>query len=267
VNNYYKINLNNVNSYINIPIEMKWDFSGRDNDIDLYQQEIAGGVIGAPNDFEVARFSHLPYGREIKTDIKYDFYFYSGSVSQVTSSTVSNWVNSYVAEGFTELEIYEFSNSFKKSFFKLDFYDTNDEKTQKNYLTVIIPTQQGAVQTTLISGFTNSVKIKKPSYTLNYIGDKEGFFVYWLRDTNYLNIDNFYVTAKFFDAKLGVFVRMMTVPQASLLGSPYGFKTQSYFYINCKLDYSTFTYQMFDLGGNRIGTTNPIKWYEYVNPT
>ena len=62
---YFKLNLANTDSYINIPVEMKWDFSGRDNNIDEYQQEVAGGVIGAPNDFEISRFSHLNYGRQL----------------------------------------------------------------------------------------------------------------------------------------------------------------------------------------------------------
>ena len=42
-----------------------------------------------------------------------------------------------------EAEIYYNANSFKRSFFKLDLYDTTDSETQQLYLTIIIPTQQG----------------------------------------------------------------------------------------------------------------------------
>ena len=44
---------------------------------------------------------------------------------------------------FNEAEIYYNANSFKRSFFKLDLYDTIDSETQQIYLTIIIPTQQG----------------------------------------------------------------------------------------------------------------------------
>jgi hypothetical protein len=79
------------------------------------------------------------------------------------------------------------------------------------------------------------------------------------------------MTAKFFDARLGVFVKMTNTPQ-SLITSPFTFNPENYFYYKVILDYNTKTYQIFDNNsnssnfGSRVGTSSSIKWYEYVNP-
>jgi hypothetical protein len=260
------------NKTINLPIEIKWDFLNRTDSIELYEDEVLGEIIGAPKDFEVSRFSHESYSPNEQTKIKYEFHFWNPNSTQPVSTTTNpnDWVTSYIAEGFLTTEVYYFSNSFTNSFFKLDFYDTNDVKTQKNYFTVIIPVQQGETMTANISQSTPSVQIKKPVFNLDFIGDKEGFFFYWLLDREYLNLDTFYMSAKFFDAKLGVFVKMMTIPQASLPSSRFTFEGSRYFFYQVKLNYDKKTYQVFEFpyGNNdRIGITNkPIKWYEYVNP-
>ena len=38
------------------------------------------------------------------------------------------------------------------------------------------------------------------------------------------------------------------------------------FYYEVNLDYSDFTYTIKDNNNNRVGTTTPINWYEYMNP-
>ena len=170
--------------------------------------------------------------------------------------------------------MYYYQNPFTKSFFKLDFYDSNNEQTQINYFTVILPVQQGYTETASLTPFSPEVNIKIPTFKLDYVGDKEGFFLYWMRKKSFLNInpnsgdttETFYMTAKFFDAKLGVYVKMMNQPQSSLYSTS-NFLPEDYFYYQVTLDYVSKTYQVFDLStGYRIGTNNPIVWYEYVNP-
>jgi hypothetical protein len=78
------------------------------------------------------------------------------------------------------------------------------------------------------------------------------------------------MTAKYFDASIGQFKKMMTVPQG-LLTDKFNFQQKDYFYYVMNLNYNNYTYEIYEekIGGvqNRIGTTNnPIKWYEYVNP-
>jgi hypothetical protein len=272
-NNSYKFTLpKGDDKYINIPIEIKWDFLGQDDAIDEYQDNVVEEIVGFPGDFEVTRFAHASYSGDTKTDIKYDFHFFSvnGGVptnpsTQVLTSSPSNWITSYIPEGFTTIEIYYYVKPFTKSFFKLDFYDSKDAITQTNYFTVILPVQQGFTVTGLTSAYKTPVNIKTPSFQLDYVGDKEGFFLYWLRNTKFLNISKFYMTAKFFDARLGFFIKMTNTPQSNIV-SKFKFNPENYFYYEVRLNYNEKTYQVFDNSNTRVGTTSSIKWYEYINP-
>lgn len=280
-----------VDKTIDIPVELNWDYLGLDEALDEYETRVVQDVIGTGRDFEVSRFSHAPSTGETKsTELNYEFYFYSGG----SLNNINNWSINYLSEGFTTQEVFYFSNNFANSFFKIDFYDTVDEKRQTNYITIILPTQQGLTMKGLMN--RTEVNIKKPKFILDFIGDVEGFFVYWLKKRNFLDISTFYMTAKFFNAKTGQFVKMMTGrgwdpssftpctkpwpsqtlqdetlgPQAflSCAGNtkPFVFNNADYFYYTVKLDYETQTYQVFNTKGQRMGVDIPIKWFEYVNP-
>jgi hypothetical protein len=271
VNNKYKFTVPGTNQSITIPIEIKWDFLGRDDSIDVYQDEVIDIVTGVPDDFEVIRFAHDSYGEYQETKLNYEFYFYSGNPSNVTASTINNWLVNYESEGFTIDELYGRSKPFLKSFFKLDFYDSRDSVKQVNSFTVILPANKSEYNIVDLSEHIKNVKINKPSYLLDYLpssgsnGIREGFFYYWLKSRGFVNLDTFYMTVKFFDAKQGVYVRMMTTPQSSL-PNKFNFDNDKFFYIEVSLDYNDKTYKLYDYSGNRIGIGNPIKWYEYVNP-
>lgn len=74
------------------------------------------------------------------------------------------------------------------------------------------------------------------------------------------------MSAKFFDGKLGVYVKMMKIPQSSpLIPSVFEFESK-YFYYKVNLDYVNKTYEILDDLNVRVGTTSSIKWYEYINP-
>jgi hypothetical protein len=272
VNKYY-FRLSDIDQGIQLPIEMNWDFLGKQDSVERYETSVVEQILGKPNDFEISRFYHAEYlpPNDVRTAIHYEFNFYSSGITTVSATTpadVNLWKNSYLDEGFTSTEVYYFSRPFRNSFFKLDFYDTNDVKSQTNYFTVILPTQQGLTQSASTSSLLSNVNIKKPYFILDFIGDQEGFFFYWITDINFLNIDTFYMSAKFFDAKLGVFVKMMNTSQATL-PSKFIFDGSKYFFNKVELDLTNKTYKIFDgvSPNNRIGTvTNPMKWYEYVNP-
>lgn len=246
---------------INIPVRLTWDYLGLDMAIDEYESQIITEVIGVGRDFEVSRFAHAPAtGTTDNTEINYEFYFYSGG----SLNSSSSWEINYLGEGFTPQDLYYYNNNFSNSFFKLDLFDTKDEKRQTNYLTIILPTQQGLKMDVLMQ--RTLVSIKKPKFVLDYVGDKEGFFLYWLKKRTFLDIDTFYMTAKFYNAETGQFTKMMNVPQSDINGDKYNFDNLKYFYYTVKLDYPKQTYQVLDGDDNRIGTTVPIKWYEYINP-
>jgi hypothetical protein len=247
-------------NHINIPINLDWEYLDVDAEIKEYETSVVSELITTDNDFEVDRFFHADYNN--KSEINYEFYFYEGS----SLSNPANWKIDYRAEGFTTQDVYYYSNSFTNSFFKLDLYDSPIESQQENYITIILPTQQGLRMTTKMQ--TTDVQIRKPQFLLDYVGDKEGFFIYWLKKRNFLDISTFYMTAKFFDGKTGQFVRMMNRPQSTIQGNKYIFSSSDYFYYRVELDYLTHSYEVYDIINptDRVGGTIPIKWYEYVNP-
>ena len=261
-----------VDRQINIPVELTWDYLGLDMAIDEYEERVVNEVVGKGRDFEVSRFSHeTSTGATPSTQVNYEFYFFSGG----SLDNISNWRMNYLSEGFTPQEVYYYENSFSNSFFKLDLYDTPDEKRQTNYITIILPTQQGLLMPTQMQ--RTMVNIRKPQFVLDFVGDKEGFFIYWLKKRNFLDINTFYMSCKFYNAKVGQFTKMMTGrgsnpldltngPQAILSGNKFNFDNTQYFYYTVKLDYGKQTYQIYNTYGQRLGTNIPIKWYEYVNP-
>lgn len=262
-----KIVKDDTNKYLNIPINMQWDFMGRDDSISEYEANAIKEVTGIAADFEVARFSHNTFPN-LDTAINYEFNFYDDS-QPITANTVGNWSSSYLNEGFSTQEVYYYSKPFTKSFFKLDFYDTQDERTQQIYLSIILPVQQGLTQTVVLNNLLPSVEIKKPTMILDSIGaDKEGFYIYWLRSRNFIDISEFYMTAKFFNARLGVFKQMTNTRQDLITPNKFQFNNADYFYYKVNLNYSDKTYEVFSTSTQlRVGdTTSPIIWYEYVTP-
>jgi hypothetical protein len=245
---------------INIPINLDWEYLDVDSEIKEYETSILNELITTDKDFEVNRFFHADYDN--KSEINYEFYFYEGG----SLSNSSNWKIDYRAQGFTTQEVYYYANSFRNSFFKLDLYDSPIESEQENYITIILPTQQGLRMATKMQN--TDVQIRKPQFILDYVGDKEGFFIYWLKKRNFLDISTFYMTAKFFDGKTGQFVRMMNRPQSTIQGNKFVFSSSDYFYYRVDMDYLTHSYKVYDIINptDRVGGTVPIKWYEYINP-
>lgn len=250
---------------INIPIEMNWDFLDRSNSIADFEKKTIKDVLNQDKDFEVVRFEHAQDPVTLATDINYEFNFVP------TGATISNavWTPSYVVQGFSPYEIYYYEKPFEKSFFKLDLYDTINQSGQTNYVSLILPVQQG-LTTAATVGYKTEL-IKTPIMKLDFLGDMEGFFIYWLKKRDFLNISTFYMTAKFFDAKTGVFIKMMNTPQSNFTGvNKFNFNQNLFFYYKVVLDYSNYTYKVYDISTGfdvEVGySSNPIKWYEYINP-
>ena len=258
--NKFKLLVNNNDRELVVPIETNEDYLSQLDNIDAFDDQIVKRVINPNEDFEISRFSHAKHDNSEKTEINYQFFF---TPSGSTPDNI-NYGNSYVSEGFSPQEIYYFSKPFRNSFFKLDFYDSRNDTTQINYITIILPTTQGETEPATVG--VNDVNVKIPKFKLDFLGDKEGFFIYWLRSRQYLDIDTFYMSAKFFDAKLGIFVKLMNSPQNAIGTANSNFNPADYFYYKVVLDYNTLTYKVFNLNDERVGDLNSINWYEYVNP-
>ena len=110
IGNKVKILKSELDGYLNLPVEITWDFSGRDQAIDEYEKTVLKEILGQSKDFEIIRFAHKPYQNE-NTSINYEFNFYD-NLSPVSANTVTsnNWASTYVNEGFTIPEIYYQAN-------------------------------------------------------------------------------------------------------------------------------------------------------------
>lgn len=279
--NKIKLRLSENQKSFTIPLKINFDGLGRDDLVKEYEDKVTEEVINPIDDFELTRFGHKTWlsGETSLTKLNYKFFFYNREVPVDTtnSSNINNWVNSYnfttipefTGTCFSDKEIYYYANSFKRSFFKLDLYDTPNSETQKIYLTIIIPTQQGVVTQSDIGTETVPliVDIKTPNMVLDYIGDKEGFFIYWLKNIEDTSLTEFYMSAKFFNAKIGQFIRLTTLPQSNF-SKKYNLQKDKYFYRKVELDYDNYEYIIKNvINGNRVGTNGSINWYEYVNPS
>jgi hypothetical protein len=285
--NNYRLRKNNNDYELNIPIDIQFDVLGREDLIQEYEDKVINKIINPVDDFEIVRFGHKPYvvpedgdGPPVlsslifETKLQYEFLFFNRNQPIDTTTLISSylWENNYhytdnpnySADTFSYNEILQYSNAFKRSFFKLDLYDTDDSETQQIYVTLILPTSQSDSEVMNIEELGGNTKIDIPKFSLDYVGNKEGFFIYWLRNPTYLNIDKFYMSAKFFNAKNGQFVRMINRPQSSL-PRKHNFEKKSYYYFNVELDYNEHEY-VIKFNNLRVGENEPIKWYEYVNP-
>ena len=260
--NKYKITIPTGTTEFNFVVDMSWDMLARDNEINAYENKVLALLLGGDTDFELNRFEHCEHDNG--TFINYEFFFTSATT--ITNNTV--WESTYLQQGFSVQDLYYAKPAFVNSFFKLDFYDTTSETTQNSYLTIILPTSQGETQPAQLQRGVN-VEIRKPYFHLDFIGDKEGFFLYWLKDLEYLGITTFYMSVKFYDAKIGSFVKMMNEPQNASGTGYYNFDGSEKFYYKVLLDYPNQCYSVHTMDNTRVGDseTNTIKWYEYVNPT
>jgi hypothetical protein len=232
------------------PITNNWDFANRGDSIDAYEVDVIKEIIGLPVDYEVSRFENVPINGD--TSITHNFYFYNtGTTTYDLSFVTSNL--------FTANEVYYNSSSFNKSFFKLDLYDNKERRKRKAYLTLILqttnktePIQINPLQT---------LDVNKPQYYMDYNGITDGFFIYWFRNQFIVNLTTFYMTAKFFNAKLGKFVTFINgnLQPANQFSVP-----NDSFYQQVNLDYSNYTYKYIN---NLNSPTNVVNWYEYVNPS
>ena len=120
--NKYKIRLNpNTTNNLTVPIGINWDFLNRGDTIDSYQETAVDEAIGEPVDYDVTRFGMNPILEN--TQLNHTFYFYN--------IDTSDYENSYVIPNrFNAYQLFYNTTPFKKSLFKLDFYDSTNVANQ-----------------------------------------------------------------------------------------------------------------------------------------
>jgi len=266
--NKFKLLKNNNNQYqIVLPIQTDNFYLGLDMGIDEIETQVVNEVIGLPKNYEIARFVF----KESINILDIDLLNGNSSLNinfKFFNFNTNSWESSYLSI-FQHQQIYYNTTAFSNSFFKLDFYDKNDNKNQKIIFTVVIPTQQGKVENVQVfpSWYSNGgyVNLKTASFQLNYLQDKEGYFIYFLEDQSIINLTEFYVTFKFFNGNTGQFIQFLTQNPSTFTNN--NFNPDDYQYLKAVLNYNDYTYKYTTLNGTPIGNTvNPINLYEYINP-
>jgi len=100
----YRFSFNAEDKSINIPIQINFDMSGRDEAIDELSNKIKEEIINPISDFETTRFSHATWENDTtKTQIHYKFNFFNQQGQTdflVNPPNINQWLDDYQNEGF-----------------------------------------------------------------------------------------------------------------------------------------------------------------------
>jgi len=198
----------------------------------------------------------------------------------------------YELQNFSPFQTYSNQKSFVKSFYKLDLYDSPLRNEQQLYIsiilnpinsstlfqpTILLPTTQetGTVITDCAQREGGRWNCKPqgekdshiPSFELDATDNNEGYYIYWLKEKTFLDIDKFYMSAKFYNGKTGRVTSFITVDQ-NTLPNPYSFDLQNYLYYQVTLNQLRQQYSVSNSIGTRIGVDplSPIRYWQYFNP-
>lgn len=250
--NKYKIKFKQLTTNnITVPIGINWDLLNRGDTIDGYQEKIVDEVIGDPVDFEVTRFGMKPLLDS--TQLTHIFFF--------KNTDTSTYENSYVLPNkFNAYQLYYNTTPFKKSLFKLDFYDSTDTGSQQIYLSIILSTRLEQPKQNRVYK-NKTYLVKNPKFDLDYIGEKEGYFIYFFQDYNVLQLDKLYMSAKFFNGLNGEFINF-SIKNPNQVSNAFEIIDEDFYY-QVNLNYNTNEYEFVNINGVQI---NELNWYEYANP-
>ena len=108
-----------VDRNILLPLSENLDMSDRGDSVSIEEEKIVDGIIGKPTNYELCRYSMEPISNSNKTKITYNYNFQIAGVNQ--------WGISYSAlTGVEDTSQLNSIKGFKKSFFKMDFFDKKD---------------------------------------------------------------------------------------------------------------------------------------------
>ena len=187
----------------------------------------------------------------------------------------------YDAAGFSAEEAYRNEKSFVKSFFKLDLYDSPLRNNQKLYMSIILnPINSEKIYRPTINNSCPADEVAdgrwncKPygerwvpttNFNLDPFGNNDGYYIYWLKDDKFLDINEFYMSCKFYNGKTGVITSFINQSQ-NALPNPYTFAPEIFSYYKISLDRTDYTYTVLDMTSNRVGIPqNPITFWQYTN--
>jgi len=181
---------------ITIPINNNFNQVGQEVELDWWVKKQTKKVINTVLDGEKVKYLSNVY-----PSIGLKFRFYDKSNGSFDDNSLTN---GYISCGFLQEEI-NIKNSFKKSFFRLYFYDSDNIRSRNLLLTEDI----------------DVFGSEKPEFNLSRI--------FWFKEDELFRDtmdDRFiYMEARFFNAKTGEVVRFINIP--SNIGTPLPISTLS----------------------------------------
>ena len=152
--NKFTFKLDNSDKSLQVGLQMVHDDAGRADLIHEYEEHKVRELLQPNKDFEVTRYRHAPWegdsnnASDPSPPIEYSFIFNDPNTGGWPSlplfpPVVGATQFGYNLQGFNNLDISIRKESFLRSFFKLDLYQTPDRAKQKLYISKIIDTISG----------------------------------------------------------------------------------------------------------------------------
>jgi len=308
--NRLNIKASTADKSITIPIGQTFDEVGNEQLVRTWEEVELQDNINVIQDYETTRYA---YANNISANtISYAFEFWD--------ATTSSYVDNFNVLGFLDRDLAKPKKAFTRSFFKFDFYDSPLRKEQKIMFTNILPLNNCMKEMVTVNVNEDpteyfSQQAADPLSTPRYgvyqpicllgplHGRSENYYIQWLKDRELTEINTFYMSCKFYNAKTGKVTNMINEsPTLSQITNGEVLSYPEWFYYQVKLVISTsnsstivpkyryvvtkFNEAIMALGGGGAvgnglpGMTPPdavpgtllvpngvpIKFYEYVNP-
>ena len=308
--NRLNIKASTADKSVTISIGQTFDEVGNEQLVRTWEEVELQDNINVIQDYETTRYA---YANNISANtISYAFEFWD--------NTTSSYVDNFNVLGFLNKDLAKPKKAFTRSFMKFDFYDSPLRKEQKIMFTNILPLNNCMKVLTTVDQLEDPIEyfsqlaadpLGTPKYGV-YVpicvlgplhGRSENYYIQWLKDRELTEINTFYMSCKFYNAKTGKVTNMINEsPTQSQITNGEVLSYPEWFYYQVKLVISTsnssttvpkyryvvtkFNEAIMALGsggavGNGIpgGTPPdavpetllvpngvPIKFYEYVNP-
>jgi len=308
--NRLNIKASTADKSVTISIGQTFDEVGNEQLVRTWEEVELQDNINVIQDYETTRYA---YANNISANtISYAFEFWD--------NTTSSYVDNFNVLGFLNKDLAKPKKAFTRSFMKFDFYDSPLRKEQKIMFTNILPLNNCMKVLTTVDQLEDPIEyfsqlaadpLGIPKYGV-YVpicvlgplhGRSENYYIQWLKDRELTEINTFYMSCKFYNAKTGKVTNMINEsPTQSQITNGEVLSYPEWFYYQVKLVISTsnssttvpkyryvvtkFNEAIMALGGGGAagnglpgGTPSaavpetllvpngvPIKFYEYVNP-
>ena len=308
--NRLNIKASTADKSITIPIGQTFDEVGNEQLVRTWEEVELQDNINVIQDYETTRYA---FANNISANtISYAFEFWD--------TTTSSYVDNFNVLGFLDKDLAKPKKAYTTSYFKLDFYDSPLRKEQKIMFTNILPLNNCMKKMVTVNVNEDPTEyfaqlaadplgtprygVYQPICLLGPLhGRSENYYIQWLKDRELTEINTFYMSCKFYNAKTGKVTNMINEPPTlSQITNGEVLSYPEWFYYQVKLVISTsnsstivpkyryvvtkFNEAIMALGGGGAvgnglpGMTPadavpgtllvpngvPIKFYEYVNP-